>query len=277
MKKIFIVFSILISTSVFGQGNYILEWQTPSGMNFKGIYSFEKNNNVFEISAFDLNSNSLKIYDGNTHIVKYTIQYNHDSDDIFMPNGLYLINRSLEVGTDFNNDGIYDYVVKSSNSTNTILNIFNSFNNSLITQLNFTSVGFQQFGLLDIDGDGFIELLVQQEISPSLWTLYVYSTPAQSVSVNENNTTIPSYKLNQNYPNPFNPSTTIEYSINKTSDVKIKIYDITGREMQLLAQGIQTSGTYKVNLTAKSLSSGTYFYQLIIDGYSESKKMVVIK
>lgn len=93
----------------------------------------------------------------------------------------------------------------------------------------------------------------------------------------ENNTSIPSYELKQNYPNPFNPSTTIEYSIRKTSDVQIKIYDIAVREMQTLTKGIQPSGTYKVNLTSENLSSGTYFYQIVLDGNSEVKKMVLVK
>jgi len=282
--KILLFLAILIYTSAFSQGNFNLEWQTPSGMYFYGICSFEKNNNVFEIATHDNSSNSIKIYDGNTHIVKYTIPFNPSLDTSYpvLPNVIIEYGTDLPKKADFNNDGIYDYYL-TKNYVFTSLKIVNSANNTIIKEMTFPSLpgsASRNFNLLDIDGDGYTELLINEYYfngTTTIGTLFIYSTPALSVAVNENNTTIPNYELKQNYPNPFNPSTTIEYSINKTANVLIKIYDVTGKEIQSLAKGVQSSGAYKVNLTSENLSSGTYFYQILVDGNSDAKKMVVIK
>ncbi len=94
-----------------------------------------------------------------------------------------------------------------------------------------------------------------------------------------NNQSIPSnYSLNQNYPNPFNPSTTIEYNIPKSSYVTLKVYDVLGRQVALLADEFKIAGSYKINYDAGRLSSGIYYYTLKTDnGYTETKKMVLTK
>ena len=71
--------------------------------------------------------------------------------------------------------------------------------------------------ILDIDGDGFLELI---EIT-GIGTTKIVSTSAQTVSVDNQNEIIKDYELKQNYPNPFNPNTTIEYNLNKNSEVKV--------------------------------------------------------
>ena len=83
--------------------------------------------------------------------------------------------------------------------------------------------------------------------------------------------------LDKNYPNPFNPATTINVSIPKESEVTLKIYDITGKEVSSLADGILKAGLYKFTFNATELPSGVYFYKLKTDGYTDTKKMVLIK
>lgn len=91
-------------------------------------------------------------------------------------------------------------------------------------------------------------------------------------------TSIPSkMNLRQNYPNPFNPNTNIEFSIPKSSLAKLIIYDITGREITRLVNEVLPAGTYKVNWNALNFPSGIYYYKLILDDYSETKKMVLVK
>ena len=98
------------------------------------------------------------------------------------------------------------------------------------------------------------------------------------VSVTNNGTGIPSeFSLGQNFPNPFNPSTTINVSIPKESEITLKIYDITGKEVSSLADGILKAGLYKFTFNATELPSGIYFYNLQTDGFTETKKMVLIK
>jgi photosystem II stability/assembly factor-like uncharacterized protein len=86
------------------------------------------------------------------------------------------------------------------------------------------------------------------------------------------------YKLNQNYPNPFNPSTNIKYQITKSKYVTLKIFDITGKEIATLVNQKQEAGTYEVDFSGEGLSSGIYFYTLIVDGnVIDTKKMVLLK
>lgn len=89
---------------------------------------------------------------------------------------------------------------------------------------------------------------------------------------------IPSqYNLSQNHPNPFNPVTTIKFDIPKTSDVKMIIYDITGRELETTVNDKLSAGSYSVNWYGGNYSSGIYFYKLIAEGYTDTKRMVLIK
>jgi hypothetical protein len=85
------------------------------------------------------------------------------------------------------------------------------------------------------------------------------------------------FELSQNYPNPFNPSTTINVSIPNESEVTLKIYDISGRETASLIDGTLKAGNYKYNFNASSLSSGIYFYKLSANGFSDTKKMILVK
>jgi Secretion system C-terminal sorting domain len=86
-----------------------------------------------------------------------------------------------------------------------------------------------------------------------------------------------SYKLNQNYPNPFNPSTTISYEIPKNGFVKIKVFDITGREVETLVNEFKTAGSYSLVFNGSKLASGIYFYKLDVEGFSKVNRMVLIK
>ena len=83
--------------------------------------------------------------------------------------------------------------------------------------------------------------------------------------------------LSQNYPNPFNPTTKIEYSIPKTSFVRLKVYDILGREVAALVDEEKSVGSYNIEFNGSNLSSGIYFYKIQAGDYSLVKKMILIK
>lgn len=85
------------------------------------------------------------------------------------------------------------------------------------------------------------------------------------------------YTLVQNYPNPFNPSTIIKYQIPKEGIVKLKVYDILGREVTTLVDKYQVDGRYEVEFNASNLSSGVYIYRLEVNDFVTSKKMIMIK
>jgi|GEM_PF-430738 len=85
------------------------------------------------------------------------------------------------------------------------------------------------------------------------------------------------YDLSQNYPNPFNPVTKINFDIPESGLVQLKVYDILGKEVATLVNGMQNAGYYSVSFDASKLSSGVYFYRLNANGFSSLKRLVVLK
>ena len=84
-------------------------------------------------------------------------------------------------------------------------------------------------------------------------------------------------ELYQNYPNPFNPNTTISYHLPNSSDVKIKVYDLLGKEVDNLVNAKQTAGRYTIQFDASNLSSGVYIIQLQTAENMYQRKMLLLK
>lgn len=98
------------------------------------------------------------------------------------------------------------------------------------------------------------------------------------LGVKQINSTVPSvYKLLQNYPNPFNSMTNIKWQMKDAGDVKIVLYDISGKEVALLVNEKLVAGLYEIKYDASMLPSGIYFYKLTSGGYTETRKMVLLK
>lgn len=115
-----------------------------------------------------------------------------------------------------------------------------------------------------------------------VWTnngLYYKRNPSGNLTGIQNiSTEIPSvYTLKQNYPNPFNPRTVIRYQVPAVSNVILKVYDINGKEVQMLVNEKLQPGTYETSFDGSMLTSGVYFYKMTAGNYSETKRMVLIK
>ena len=152
----------------------------------------------------------------------------------------------------------FGYIYKTTNSGNNWI-LLNSGTNQNLNYIYFMNnntgyvVGDQGIILKTTDGGG------------NVW-------------INQNFEQIPNeYYLFQNYPNPFNPTTTIKYALPKNEFVKLVIFDILGREIQTLVNEKQSAGTYETIFNASQYPSGVYFYKLTTDGFSETKKMLMIK
>ena len=86
------------------------------------------------------------------------------------------------------------------------------------------------------------------------------------------------FDISQNYPNPFNPTTKIDFALPVDSKVSLLIYDISGREIsRLLNNEFIKANYYTVSFNGSSLSSGVYFYRILTDKYTMTKKMVLVK
>jgi hypothetical protein len=116
----------------------------------------------------------------------------------------------------------------------------------------------------------------------NLGHIYLYhllqdgSTSGISTAVNEG-TSPGRYQLYQNYPNPFNPVTTINYEIDVSGKVILKIFDVLGREIKTLVEENKQPGNYSVSFNGQNLPSGIYFYQLNSNNEIAIKKMVLLK
>ncbi len=85
------------------------------------------------------------------------------------------------------------------------------------------------------------------------------------------------FELSQNYPNPFNPNTVISYRLPVSGIVTLKVFDILGNEVAILADEVKAAGYHSVEFNAAGLSSGVYFYSIKTKGFFEVKKMTLIK
>jgi hypothetical protein len=86
-----------------------------------------------------------------------------------------------------------------------------------------------------------------------------------------------SFALHQNFPNPFNPSTVIRYDVPEAARVTLKIYDVLGREVAVLADGVEEAGFRSIEWNADNFATGIYFYRLTAGTFTEVKKMMVLR
>ena len=99
-----------------------------------------------------------------------------------------------------------------------------------------------------------------------------------SVGIKPISTIIPmKYELDQNYPNPFNPTTKIKFALPKNDFVKVKIYDILGKEITSLVNENLSAGFYEIEFNGSNLSSGMYFCKIETQYFNDVKKMMLIK
>jgi len=97
------------------------------------------------------------------------------------------------------------------------------------------------------------------------------ATPAASVA------TVSEYALRQNYPNPFNPSTSITFDLVESGNVSLRVFNMIGQEVATLVNGNQNRGQHTVSFDATGLPSGLYLYRLEADGFTDLKKMLLMK
>ncbi|MCF8261874.1 MAG: T9SS type A sorting domain-containing protein [Melioribacteraceae bacterium] len=130
-------------------------------------------------------------------------------------------------------------------------------------------------GISDIGADEFSSAKIKRK------PLYSYNVGPFAnddvVSVNEKSQAARSFLLLRNYPNPFNPSTTIEYTLDKSSNVKLSIYTLLGEKITSLLDRFQTAGTYQIKWNAKDFPTGIYIAVLEGEGIYKNLKLLLVK
>jgi hypothetical protein len=126
---------------------------------------------------------------------------------------------------------------------------------------------------------------VDLALAPNALTAYVpdatqkkvYVFKYSTTDVNETENLPTSFTLEQNFPNPFNPTTTISFTLPKSSNVKLVVTNMLGQEVATLVDGYVEAGKHVKVFDAEKLASGVYFCRLSANGVSVSKKMLLVR
>ncbi|MFH0734294.1 MAG: choice-of-anchor J domain-containing protein [bacterium] len=286
------IYGVELNNDVFGKYNLATGIFTvigPLGFNANYAQSMEFDYTTGKLYYasydYDLSAGLLRIIDISTgsSLVLGTFEGDAEIDGLFVPNSRPIpveltmfkadvINNGVvlewSTATELNNKGFeierktadqaawqaISFV--SGNGTTTEINNYSYVDNSVLNNTTYS------YRLKQIDYDGTLS----------------YS---QIVEVSNNGIPV-TYNLSQNYPNPFNPTTVINYSLPSASYVKLVVTNMLGQEVSTLVNEHQKEGTYNLNFNASSLSSGVYFYSLIVESangqiFNSVKKMMILK
>ena len=228
--------------------------------NFKAIGGSDANNiTVIGDNFFVSNSHDGGITWNTSIIPSYTTIPNNLKDVHFFSssNGV-IVGEKIILKTTDGGDSWFDVTVQDLNVT--LFSVaFSDFNNGI-------TVGQNGQQLFTADGG-------------TTWTAGL--TAKRNMSALKNSVRDNKITLNQNYPNPFNPSTVISFNLPFSGVVSLKVYDMVGKEVKTLANGIQSAGNYSYRFDASNLSSGIYFYVLKAtsgsNNFSKTMRMILTK
>ena len=188
----------------------------------------------------DLTSFTSYIYRNNVSLIWQTSsEYN---------NSKFLIERTKKINGNFNDWSLAGSIPGNGTTT--------SSSDYTFTDRDLNS-GIYQYRLKQVDFNGNFRLY-------SLRNNVLIGSPEK-------------FELSQNYPNPFNPSTKINFDLPFDSKVKISVFDMAGREVDILVNELKQAGFYSVDFNASGLSSGIYYYTVSAGSFIATKKMTLIK
>lgn len=140
-----------------------------------------------------------------------------------------------------------------------------------------TTAGYMGDNIGLTSGNNFL-WPVWMDNSSGIYQVWTSKIDINTLGIRQTSAQIPDkFLLEQNYPNPFNPVTNIKFSIKEKSDVTMKIYNTEGKLIETLVEKILPAGEYEYSFNAAGLNSGIYFVTLETDGFSDSKKMILLK
>jgi hypothetical protein len=132
--------------------------------------------------------------------------------------------------------------------------------------------------------DGYNHVFDKTQLSQSwfnkggiAYTFYLPDSVTVSVENQNEQIAVDNYQLYQNYPNPFNPTTIISFSIPKSGNTKLVVFDMLGREVAVLIDGYIDAGNHTAYFDARDLSSGVYIYRIDSGNFVQSKSMILMK
>lgn len=274
--------TFILSLSLYGQ---IYEWRIDStgymGGHLGFFHSMLENDTLHETDF---------IFEENNYLRWYAYKMSWQSSFTALPESTYLVKMtSIDIGdtwTSWVGEPTTAIVVDTSTITVPVGTFktyivkahLKSFPDSLV----FTSYFANNIGRIKgiyrgetgvltsytiVGGSGYYPLAIGN------WWRTEPITGVESQNIN-----IPThFFLEENYPNPFNPNTTIKYQVPTRSHVSLKVFDVLGREVTTLVDGIEEPGYKSVNFDANNLVSGVYFYRFQAGVFIETKKLVLLR
>lgn len=216
----------------------------------------------------NVNINDINLYLSLVHGAVEQLQVT-----LISPTGqsVQLINGYIPLGAGADFTTLFDDQADSILNSNTYIHVLSRMKplttiNSAFTGI--SSAGYWKLRINDVSGLQTGQLMA--------WGLQMNNS--QVIGIQNISNEVPAkFELGQNYPNPFNPVTNFKIQVPKQGNVKIILFDITGKEVKVLLNQNLNAGVYNVDLDASNLSSGTYFYKMETNGFTDVKKMIVVK
>ena len=137
-----------------------------------------------------------------------------------------------------------------------------------------------EFGTaVSISGDyAIVTAIADDDNGDDSGSAYLYTGFATAVGIENEKMGLPAeFALSQNYPNPFNPETVIEYTLSRSGDVSLIVYNLRGEEVALLIDSNMPAGNHRVGWDASNFASGIYFYRLQAGEFVQTRKMVLLR
>ena len=270
-----------------------VSWVQQLNNTYRPIKLFFINKDTGWVGTSDANGRLFRTINGGTN---WSLQYttNIQINSIFFLNGLKgWIRAGGGNGTAYTLDGGFNWIFAQGEFAGRDLKFVNDsigFSGNIDSKISKTVNGGKNWGYQNSPIFNNLSVFMIKNDTINGWgggNGFVKSTDGGGIiiytGIHQINTEIPTeFKLHQNYPNPFNPITNIIYELKVKKFVKLKVFDVTGKEVTDLVNMEQQAGTYKVDWSADggalNYPSGVYFYSLIIDGITvDTKKMVLIK
>ena len=260
----------------------------PAGTSVKLTMNVDMNSALMPMTAdpFDPARDSV-VVSFNDEIWRFTMNLPRTDDDAWRPDGrLYLL--------DPDGDKVYTATVDIGGVTRNgkPLGTYSGlqYKYSYINPTDMTESGEAGGGFSDIgrnrvryikpnmDGSWPASFTFDTDMYQEDGLLPFEMNPAITVSVEPTFAELPSQvTLGANYPNPFNPVTTFEYAIDEAVHVTLKVYDMLGREVATLVDGIQQAAQYQVRFDGSGMASGMYLYRLETSGQMLTRRMILLK
>lgn len=278
MQKI-AFFLLLLSVCSYSQNFTNTFTSNPiPGATASGWLNFEKDGDNWKSRMYFLDTIQFRVTGGT---FSNSISYTHTFTAEEQLAGYYIYSFM----TDLNGDNFTDFYILSytgpSSAYRQGFKIFSIVDGSTIFERKDNNTWYSEPTISDLDNDGVLDCSFYSYTFPYNGT-YQYEVYSTGVTTDMKETTPRGFVLNQNFPNPFNPSTVIRFSLEKSQQVSIEIYNVEGRLIRTLVQENLPEGSHEISWDGKdergfNLPSGIYFYSLRGSGHQLTKKMVLLK